>query len=152
MTYCALGAVEGRLRGPALTAASTPTASEAEDMIADVAAAIDAALASHGITTPVASPAAFAAWLATVNADGATSSVLTARFADDRGPNSNTAAARWERRYQDAMARLWDGSAIPDSLSQTSASLPSSLSTSYTDAEPVLSTLRTPAFGSGWEL
>lgn len=152
MAYCVLADVEGRLRGPALTSASTPTQAEAVDFIDDIGAEIDAALASHGLTVPLSAPSGFIRWLATVNADGATASVLTARFADDRGINSNTAAARWERRYQAALERLWDGSAIPDSIGQSSASMPSSLSTSYPTEEPDLSTLRTPAFGSGWEL
>lgn len=134
--YCALTDVEARLRGAALGASTTPTSTEATNVMADVYAEINAAIASHGITTPITTPAGFLAWLVAVNADGAASIVAAVRYADADGVNSDNGASLLRERFDAAMARLWDGSAIPSDLSVSSAALPSSYTVAYPDELP----------------
>lgn len=140
------------MRGPALSGTSTPTSAEVTTMIDDVEGEINSALASHGVTVPVTAPAAFLAWLGDISANGTAALAMTARFADPTGINADSGASRLEKRFRDAMARLWDGSAIPASLALDSAVLPTSYSVEYPDEEPDLGDIQTTAFGASWEL
>lgn len=120
-------------------------------MVQGIADDMDAAIASHGHTVPVTAPARFVAWLEAVNAWGAAATILTARFADDKGVNSNTAGGRLERRYQKALAKLWDGSAIPGGVGGTALS--TSYAVEYPDEAPDdLGDIQDPAFPDSLEL
>lgn len=138
MAYSTQAAAESRVRGPALTATSTPTATEAAAFGLGITGEINTALASHGVTVPVTTPAAFLAWLVELETVGWASRIASVMYADVSGENSDEAAAKLERWYQAGLARLWDGSAIPPSLGVSSASLPSSYSTRYPDTDAVI--------------
>lgn len=140
MAYCALTDVEARVRGVALSTTSTPKAAEATAMMADDYAEINAAIASHGVTVPVTTPASFVAWLLGVNADGTAAKVAAVAYADDDGINADRGVGLLERRWRDAMKRLWDGTAIPAELSVSSAALPTSYSVEFPDDHAVIGT------------
>lgn len=151
MAYSTIAAAQSRVRDAhTLSTTSTPTLAEATAFGAGVTGEIDSALASHGVTTPVAAPAAFVAWLADVEANGWALRIAAAMMADASGENSDEAASKLERMYRDAMKRLWDGTAIPPSLSVSSSSLPSSDWTKYPDEPPTLGANQVTAFGSDW--
>lgn len=137
--YCALTDVEARLRGAALSASSQPTTTEATAIMADVYAHINAAIASHGVTVPITTPASFLAWLVAVNADGAAAQVGALRFANVQNTsNDDRGLALVEKRFAEAMARLWDGSALPAELAVSSAKLPTSYSVEFPDDPAVI--------------
>lgn len=152
MSYCDLPDIEARLRGPGLDAESTPSADEAEDMIDGIAADMNAALSYHGVTVPVDSPQSFVVWLRELNTVGAAASVLMARQADATGLNSSSSSSRLEARYQQGLARLWDGTAIPAELRVATASLPTALHIQRPDADPVLHPLRKSPFAGDFQL
>lgn len=123
-------------------------------MIEDIASEIDTALSSAGVITPItaAMSASFFRWVEKVNIDGAAAAVLTVRYADDRGINSNTAAARWTRQYEAAMSKIWSGDAIPDGLTLTAGNLPTSYAVEYKDENFEQGDVQGTSFPSDLEL
>lgn len=140
MAYSTQAAAESRVRGPALTSSSIPTATEAAAFGLGVAGEIDTALASHGVTVPVTTPAAFLAWLVELETVGWAARIAAVMYADSAGENSDESAAKLDRWYQAGLARLWDGSAIPPSLAMATAVLPTSYSVQYPDDAAVVGT------------
>lgn len=153
MAYCILSDVEGRLRGPALSSESTPTVSEAESMITGIGAEIDMALDIHNVATPVTTPARFVLWLKELNTVGAAASALMTRKADASGLNADAAASRLEKRYQDGLALLRSGAAIPTELRTDTTNLPTALHIERPDEEPfAVGDLRRNPFDSAFAL
>lgn len=151
MAYSAIATAQARVRGAMLlSTTSTPTLAQATAFGAGITGEIDTALASHGITTPVTTPAAFLAWLVEVETVGWAARIASAMFADDAGENSDEQVSRLDRWYQNAMKRIWDGSAIPPTLGLGAASLPASYTTRYPDEQPDLGDIVLTAFGSDW--
>lgn len=127
MAYCVLADVEGRMRGPALTSSSTPTIDEANQIIDDIAADIDAALSSLGLEAPVSAPAALVAWLRQVNVVG-----VLAEIADTR-PQRKDTPSWWRSRYEKMLDRIWSGKVDFPGMALASGGLPTSYGVEYPD-------------------
>lgn len=135
--------VQARLpKLPAFTSSTTVTADEVSDMIGEHEAEIDTALAFIGYSVPVTSPASLAAWLGKIATEGVAAAVLKAWYQDATGPNSESQWAQLEKRYQDALARIWAGQLAPaqaqSGISSWTTDYAGEPSPFHPDADPVV--------------
>lgn len=108
--YCTLeDACELTPRLP-ISATSTPTTTQATNMVADVASEIEMALASAGVSLPVTDDRALI-YLNTVNKQGAAAAILRAAFGS--GEMTDGAAADWEKKYQANLVLIRGGGLSP---------------------------------------
>lgn len=87
----------------AWSATTSPSLTDIDGFITDIAAVLNVAIAQHGITTPVTDPTAVAA-LKGINADGALLLALEPTFPGDTGPSAaQDFIERIETRYTAAL-------------------------------------------------
>lgn len=98
------------------SATSKPTTTQAGFIIVDISNEIDVALAAQGVSVPVTAPQYFVDWLGILNAYGAAAAILKSMFPDATGAAESPAYAFWEKRYQEGLASLRDGSGIPPEI------------------------------------
>jgi hypothetical protein len=109
--YASLSDVQARAGAlqNAWAVGSKPSTGDIVQMLADVAAEIDAYIGARGLTTPAVGPAAAA--LKNVNADGALVLALEATYPEGKGPASASEQIDVVRaRYDATMVALADGS------------------------------------------
>lgn len=133
MSYATSAQVLGAMGKFTLGASTTPTLTQANTLIDDVSKEIDAILVGLGVAVPVTAPAAFLAYLATVNEYGATAAILKAMFPGAAGPGENPAFAFWEKRYQGALTDLRNGRTLDGSLVTSGVNLASTYLTDNPD-------------------
>ena len=144
-TYCTEDQVE-QVLGVAfrLSATSNPSTTQAAQFMSAVAAEINTALASNGITVPVTTPAYFLDDVTRLNALGAAAMILQAAFPAREGPGSSTLAASLMLQYRTALKAYRSGEGIPED------SLPSSraLENYFTNANAIGADDVEDAFGA----
>jgi hypothetical protein len=116
MSYSEVADVRARMAQFTIGDSTKPTTTQAETFIEETDAEIDVLLVARGVSVPVTTPAAFLSWLGNVSANGATATVLKSMFPSATGVGETPAYAFFEKRYQDALKALRDGSVIPASL------------------------------------
>ena len=142
MAYATTDDVVARVGSFTIDATSQPTTSEVSDFLDERSGQIDAVLSSAGVSTPVASPSSFLAFLRGLEAAGATADTYAVKFPDGSGAGSvEETIAYWLKMWDDGMAGLKDGTMIPDGVSQTSAGLPTSFYREHPDDAPDLGDL-----------
>ena len=97
MSYTTVDAVNVLLPRLVLSETSEPTYDAGEQIVDDVAAEIDAVLASRGSVLPITDADALA-YLALVNKQGAAASILRVAFGSAEATSG--AASDWETKYQ----------------------------------------------------
>lgn len=136
MSYCTITDVRGLNPKRTYGAATTPTEDQVNEFIEKTAGEIDTVLQGRGLTTPIATPAAFVTFLKQTNSAGAAALAERAMFPEAQGLMGATSAAavHW-KQYQDALKWLKDG-ALPTGTS--SEALPFSFfeKRQSTDTEP----------------
>jgi len=122
MAYAALADVQALLPKWNIDANSTPTATQVEQFITDVAGEVDAILSSQGLTVPVTEPASFLAWLGLLNALGAGALAAAGMFpgSAQAGPEGTPLASFLQARYKVGLDRLVKGTGIPEAAVRTS--------------------------------
>jgi len=111
MAYCARTDVEMKTRRwmpTGFTTTTKPKAADVEQFVTDIAAEIDAILAADGITVPVTNATAVA-YLKHLNVLGAAALTADVLFPQATGEGETPAGAKFEKRYQDGLARLESG-------------------------------------------
>ncbi len=101
------------------TTTTIPTELQLLAFIEETSAEIDMALGSVGYVTPVTTPASAVTWLKAVCNYGVAAEALKAAFPESvqssNGGPVIPAYAYWEKRYQDALALIREGSmSLPD--------------------------------------
>lgn len=119
MAYCTVQDVEAQnsQREP-YSNDTRPTRVQVSDFIDDVAGEMDSILAAQGQAVPVTEPPSFVSMLRRLNALGAASYAEEGMYPESDG---ETMATRLYKRYQDGLARLVDGSAIPPAAPSATA-------------------------------
>lgn len=152
MAYATMTDLQGMISQFTITSTSVPTTTQATLLITDTASEIDARLAAKGVTVPVASPASFVRALALLNAYGAAAAVLKSKFPAAIGPGETPAWAFWEKRYQDGLDAISDGSMLPPDVTGSAGSdfvLPSTYLTENPDTEVDTGVIAEPMFKIG---
>lgn len=107
MAYAAIADVRAINPKRTYDASSTPTATQVEGFIDDIAAEIDVILAGRGLTTPITEPADFLAHLVHVNAVGAAARAEFAMFPEaDESPAGSPQGSRLWGQYQEYLRAL----------------------------------------------
>lgn len=133
-----------------LSASSKPTDAQATLIINDTSDEINARLSAAGVATPVATPASFLRALALLNAYGAAAAVLKSMFPDAVGPGDTPAYAFWEKRYQDGLLAIANGSMVPAAVAANVDSvMPSTYLTRNPDSEEDTGIIAEPLFKIG---
>lgn len=99
------------------TATSVPSTSDAQVFLDDIAGEIDAILNSRGIGTPVtlaSAPQSFLDFLKVTNAIGAAAQIVAALFPHPQGPTGTTYETWLDEQYEQRLAGLRSGEAVPD--------------------------------------
>lgn len=136
MAYATTADVAARLGTFDLDASSQPTVTEAAALLDERSGLLDAVLSSVGVTTPVTAPASFLDALKGWEAAGATADALAIKFPDGTGAGSvEETIAYWLKVWDDGIACLKDGSAIPASVAKVAGGLPSSYLTRNPDED-----------------
>ena len=150
MTYAVIADVQGVIPKWILDGSSTPSNAQATAIIDAVSEEIDTVIAARGITVPVAAPAHFLAGLVMLNVYGGAARVLRAMFPDATGPGETPAYAYWEKQYDEGIAGLKNGSAIPASVEAAGVYVdPSTYFTRNPDTEEDLGEIAEPTFRRG---
>ena len=90
------------------------------------------------------------AYLKAVESWGTCAEILKVRFQDDSGPNSEASWAFFEKRYREAMDRIWAGSFVDEMASDPA--LPTSYFVEHPDTESDLGDIAEPRFPGDMEL
>lgn len=125
MAYCTNAdvAAQNSARTP-YSVSTTPTSTAVDDFIDQIAGEIDTRLAAKGVSTPVAAPATFVAWLLNLNALGAAALAEMAAYPEaDGGQGSTPQGERLWKMYQQGLAAISKGDAIPPEAVTTSERL-----------------------------
>jgi len=148
MAYADLNEVVDLLGNFQLTGTSSPSESQATALTDQVGAEIDSALSGAGVTVPVTAPEHFVSALRLLNSAGAAALILRIMFPDATGAAETPAYAFWAKWYQDGLARLRDGTGIPDDvIGATSGYVaPSTYFTNNPDEEVDLGDIAEPFF------
>lgn len=141
--------VQGLMGKFTISAGSIPTTTQAQRIIDEVSAEVDAHLLGIGVTVPVTAPAQFLGWLGLVNAYGATAAVLKSMFPAATGPAETPAYAFWEARYKAALKSIDDLSIIPGDVVATHRIAPSTYLTRNPSIEENLGDIAEPFFKRG---
>lgn len=152
MAYAVIADVQDLIAQFPLSTTSTPTTAQATTIMNDTANEIDMRLSRAGVTTPVTTPAAFLRALALLNAYGTAAAVLKSMFPAATGPGETPAYAFWEKRYQDGLAAISDGSFLPDDVVVVGSSglvEPSTYLTRNPDSEEDTGVIAEPMFKIG---
>lgn len=144
MAYCTITNVQGlNPKRPTYSGSTTPTSTQVEQFIDDIAAEIDSILEGRSYTTPVTAgttSAKFLEWLEALNARGAAALAEQAQFPELAGQLGGTGAgSQYWKQYREGLAYLKNG-AIPGGSSGDDLALPFSfMSDNYaSDEEPGL--------------
>lgn len=149
MAYAALSDVQGLLAKFTIGTQSKPTATQAETIITQINAEIDAVIAGQGYAVPVTVPAWFLNALKLLNAYGAAATVLRSMFPDRAGGDDNATAmeAYYAGEYHRGLRRLMTGEGIPPGLvAGSSQATPSTYFTRNADEEEGLGDIAEPFF------
>jgi len=151
MAYATQAATQGLMAKFALSPSSTPTDAQATAIITSTSSEIDVVLATRGLTVPLTAPQYFVDYLADVNEWGAAAAILKSMFPGSTGPSETPAWAFWEKRYQDALKGLKDGSLIPADVVPTGNAViaASTYLTNNPDTEVYLGVVAEPMFKIG---
>lgn len=148
MVYAVTADVDNLIAKFPRTSSTKPTTTQTSLIISDISNEIDVALSSQGVTVPVTAPSFFVDWLGLLNGYGAAAAVLKSMFPDSQGAAESPAYAFWEKRYQDGLKSLRDGTGIPtDVIGATSGYVaPSTYFTNNPDTEVDLGDIAEPRF------
>jgi hypothetical protein len=122
MAYCTITDVRAKNPKQTYDDDSTPTQTQVEQFITDIAVEIDNVLQAQGYTIPVTSPANFVSHLKQVNANGAAALADMAMFPDSPDGTSPYGKQLYEI-YQKQLAALRNGE-VPAQLGPGSSSSP----------------------------
>jgi hypothetical protein len=106
MAYCLIADVSGLLAQRTFSATTKPTITQVNTFISDIAAEIDTALLSRGLTAPATTPTDFVTHLKQVNAMGAAALAEQAMFPEAGGMGSTPNSKRLWEMYQAALKAL----------------------------------------------
>jgi hypothetical protein len=149
MAYAALSDVQGLIAKFPIGTTTKPDVTQAETIITQVSAEIDAVIAGQGYAVPVTLPVWFLDALKLLNAYGAAASVLRSMFPDRVGGDENAAAmeAYYAGQYNRGLRRLATGEGIPPGMVAGSAQVtPSTYFTRNPDEEEDLGDIAEPFF------
>jgi len=133
MAYCAIADVRALNPKRTYSSSSTPTQTQVEGFITQIANEIDSILSSRGLTVPVTAPAHFLAHLEQVNAYGAAALAEMAMFPEAGMPGGTPQGSNYWAIYEKARTRLEKGD-LPVSVEEAQ---PRSFFTEHTgDTEP----------------
>ena len=149
MSYADRADIQGMMAKFKLSASTTPTIAQADDIIDDISAEIDSVIAGAGYAVPVTSPVWFLRALRMLNRYGATSAVLRSMFPQKSGAGEAAVAIEsyYATQYQRGLKRLATGEAIPPELATGTAQVkPSTYFTRNPNAEEDLGEIAEPFF------
>lgn len=110
MSYCTSSDVQALNPRRTYDSNSTPTLTQVDGYITQIAGEIDTVLQGRAFTTPVATPTEFVTWLKQLNALGAAALAERAMFPEAQGMLGGTAAsAQHWKQYQDGLHFLRTG-------------------------------------------
>lgn len=113
MAYCSQAQVQALLATFTIDDGSNPKSSQVTQIRDMVAAEIDGALSSQGVTVPVTAPAYFLTDITLLSALGTAAYVLLAAFPASQGINSNSQGSVFWKSYQDRLTAFRKGIGIP---------------------------------------
>jgi len=116
MGYCTIADVQALNAKRTYGASTTPTSTQVEALIEQVAVEIDALLQAQGYTVPVTTPDNFVNFLKYVNAYGAASLAEASMFPETTEPGETAHWQYLEKKYQSFIKAIREGE-IPSSLS-----------------------------------
>ncbi len=116
-TYSSLADLKARAPILVIDAESTPTEQQAGIYISQCNEEINSALASQGVSVPVAVPDTFKRDLRQLEATGAAALALLARFPQEAGPGSLAQGPLLWRTYRDRLKEFRKGVGIPVGVS-----------------------------------
>ena len=110
MSYCTIANVRSLNPKRTYGSTTTPTETQVNEFIANIAGEIDATLQGRGFTTPVTTPTALVTFLLQLNAVGAAALAERAMFPESQGMEGGTSAGavHW-KQYQDGLKWLREG-------------------------------------------
>ena len=147
MSYAVIADVQGVIPKWTFSGTTKPSTTQATAIIDAVSEEIDSILAARGIAVPVTAPAHFLAALVMLNVYGGAARILRAAFPDATGPGETPAYAYWEKQYDEGIAGLRNGTAIPRSVSASDLYVdPSTYFTRNPDEEEDLGDIAEPTF------
>lgn len=149
MAYCTITEVQALNPKRTYDADSTPTLTQAEALISQIAAEIDTVLKGRSITTPVTAPTAFVDYLKQINAYGSAALAEMGMFPEAVGTQGGSPQSdRLWRIYTKAMTFLEKGD-LPSAIRSGD---PASFFTEHPVAEPTEDyAWRTPKFRKNQE-
>ena len=111
MSYCTTTDVKTLNPTRTYDAASTPTLTQVQAYIDQIAGEVDTVLQGRGLAVPVTTPAVFVTFLKQLNAFGAAALAERAMFPEAQGMMGGTAASsmHW-KQYQDGLKWMKEGS------------------------------------------
>ncbi len=109
MAYCTITDLQGVNPKRTYSATSTPTQTQVETHIANIAAEIDTVLLGRGLTVPVTTPAQLVAFLKQTNAVGAAAMAEFGMFPEASGMGSTPQGQRLWTVYTKALDFLRTG-------------------------------------------
>lgn len=117
------------------TAASVPSISDGLEFADQASGQLDGILSGRGIAVPVTTPTSFVEHLRDLAAIYAASLVSAALFPQAAGPASTTHHEFLLGIWKDGLAGLRDGEGIPDSVTMSGGSLPTSFWTEHSGSD-----------------
>lgn len=109
MSYCTITDIRALNPQRTYSAVTTPTATQVEAYITQIAGELDATLLGRGLSVPVSTPAEFVAFLLQLNAVGAAARAEQAMFPEAKGLGTTPAAQVLWKQYQDGLKWLREG-------------------------------------------
>jgi len=111
MSYCTTADVQTLNPTRTYDAATTPTLTQVQAYVDQIAGEVDTVLQGRGLVVPVAAPSVFVTFLRQLNAVGAAAMAERAMFPEAQGMMGSTAASamHW-KQYQDGLKYLKEGS------------------------------------------
>ena len=109
MAYAAIADVRAVNPKRTYSTTSTPTTTQVEGFITDIAAEMDTVIAGRGIVVPVTTPAEFLAFVTHLNALGAAALAERAMFPEAAGIGATPSSVVLWKQYQDGLKFLKEG-------------------------------------------
>lgn len=116
MAYAVIAGVQALNPKRTYGASTTPTTTQVEGFITDIAAELDTVMAGRGLGVPVTTPAEFLAYVTHLNELGAAALAERAMFPEQSGAGMTASGTELWRQYQAGLKYLRDGK-LPVSMS-----------------------------------
>ena len=123
--------VAGLISQFAIDGSSSPTTTELDAIMEDVAGELNTCMAAQGLAVPVTTPDYFLDWLEGLASAGAAARALKSMFPGATGPAETPAYSFWHRIYDNGLKMIKSGDAIPPDAVSTGVIAPSTYGTKH---------------------